>query len=54
MQLVRIADCISNVSNRQFGQPQQFGGLGHAVGNQELLRLFACIFMKDLAEIASV
>ena len=54
MQLVRIADCISYVRDRQFGQPQQLGGLGHAVGDQEFLGRLACIFMEDLTEITSV
>lgn len=54
MQLVRIADCISYVRDRQLGQPQQFGGLSHAVGDQEFLGRLACIFVEDLAEITSV
>lgn len=54
MQLVQITDCFSDIRNRQFSQPEQFGGLGHAVGDQEFLGRFACIFMEDLTEITPV
>ncbi len=54
MQLVRIAHCISGIRNGQVSEPQQFGGLGHAVGDQEILGRLSHIFMEDLAEIASV
>ena len=54
MQLVRVAYCISGIRDGQVGEPQQFGGFGHAVGDQEILGRLSHIFMEDLAEIASV
>ena len=54
MQLVRIAHCISGIRDGQVGEPQQLGGLGHAVGDQEILGRLSHIFVEDLTEIASV
>ena len=54
MQLVRVAHRISGIRNGQIGEPQQLGGLGHAVGDQEILGRLSHIFMEDLTEIASV
>lgn len=54
MQLVRVAYCISGIRDGQVGEPQQFGGFGHAVGDQEILGRLSHIFVEDLTEIASV
>lgn len=54
VQLIWITDRISDIPDGQPCQFQQFRRLGHAVGDQEILRGFSGIFPKDFAEIASV
>ena len=54
MKLVWITHRVSDIRNGQFGQLQQFSGLGHAVRDQKRLWRFSCSLMKYFPEIASV
>ena len=52
--MVRIADCISNISHRQARELQEFGCLCHAVVYEKFLRGFPHTFMKNFSEVAAV
>ena len=54
MQLVRIADCISDIVDGQRSQFQQLRGFGHAVAEQELLRGLSDGILEDPAKIGPV
>ena len=54
MQLVRISDGVPDIIDGQPGQLEQFGSLGHAVAQQELLRGLPDGIFEDPPEIGAV
>ena len=54
MQLIWIAYCIGNISDRQVSQFEKFCRFYHTVVHQELLGRFSDGFFKDPSEIAPV